>query len=58
MMKNHRKRLFSLVLLAPLCLTGCQMFGYAAGILNYIIPAAVSIGGAVATYYLIQEIGE
>ena len=58
MMKLRKKSLFGLFLLAPLCLTGCQLFGATADLLNTLIPAAVSIGGAVATYYLIKEIGD
>jgi hypothetical protein len=55
-MKYQRKGLFLLILLAPLCLNGCQLFSYAAGIFSSLLSAAVSIGGAVATYYLIKEI--
>ncbi|MDP6957872.1 MAG: hypothetical protein QF645_03570 [Planctomycetota bacterium] len=55
-MKHQRKSLFLLILLAPLCLNGCQLFSYTAGILSSLLSAAVSIGGAVATYYLIKEI--
>jgi hypothetical protein len=56
MMNNHRKSMFALILLAPLCLGGCQVVGFATNLLSALIPAAVSIGGAVATYYLIKEI--
>ena len=57
-MKYHRKSFFALALLAPLCLTGCQLLGYTVSLLSSLLSAAVSIGGAVATYYLIQEIND
>lgn len=36
-------------------LGGCQIFGVAAGILNYLIPIAASVGGAVLVWYLTKE---
>ena len=50
MLKNRKFGFFAVLLLAPVCLTGCQIFSYTAGILNYLLPTVVSIGGAVATY--------
>mgnify|MGYP001590795868 CR=1 FL=1 len=55
MMKRLRRFAPALAVPALLCLGGCQIFGVAAGILNYLIPIAASVGGAVAVYYLTRD---
>jgi hypothetical protein len=50
------RRLRALALIPVLVfLGGCQLFGAAAGILNYLIPVAASVGGAVLIYYLTRD---
>jgi hypothetical protein len=52
-MKNYVRKIgVALMLPAAMCLGGCQLFGAAAGLLNYLIPAAASVGGAALIYYL------
>ena len=55
MMKKLRKIGVALGLPALLTLGGCQIFGVAAGILNYLIPVAASVGGALLVYYLTKD---
>lgn len=55
MMRRNRKIGVLLALPALLGLTGCQIFGVAAGILNYLIPVAASVGGALLVYYLTKD---
>lgn len=52
-MKNLVRKIgVALLLPAAMSLGGCQIFGAAAGLLNYLIPVAASVGGAALIYYL------
>lgn len=52
-MKKLARRIgAALMVPAALSLGGCQLFGAAAGLLNYLIPIAASVGGAALIYYL------
>ncbi len=58
-MSRYRNRARSLLLLGFPLLGGCQIFGVTAGVigtvLNFALPLALSVGGAVAVYYLTKS---
>lgn len=58
-MSRHRRLPRWLALLGVPFLGGCQIFGVTAGVigtvLNFALPLALSVGGAVAVYYLTKS---
>ncbi|GEM_PF-5816820 len=55
-MRKHLRRLGGLLALSAVAsLGGCQIFGVAAGLLNYLIPIAAGVGGSVLVWYLTKD---